>query len=79
MDQIPKWFLGAQLNYAENILKYRDDRVALISTGEGDASRKITYRELFAHVERFASALKGMGVGKGDRVVGYIPNCPEAV
>ena len=79
MDQIPKWFLGAKLNYAENILKFRDDRIALIGCGEGDRVVKWPYSQLYEQVEKYASALRNMGVQTGDRVVAYIPNCPEAV
>jgi hypothetical protein len=80
MDQIPKWFLGAKLNFAENILKFREeDKTAIISCGEGDTVIKLTWKQLHDHVERYAAALKHAGVTVGDRVVGYIPNCPEAV
>lgn len=74
MNQIPKWFHGARLNYAENCLRWDDDHVALICGGEGRPNvRKITYKELKAHVACFAAALKNVGVVKGDRVCGYMP------
>ncbi len=72
-----KWFSGAQLNFAENLLRYRDDQVALIFKGEGQASTRMTYRRLYDEVARVASALKEMGVKAGDRVVGFMPNMPQ--
>ena len=45
-----KWFEGARLNFAENLLRYRDDRVALIFKGEVQESRRITYAELYSQV-----------------------------
>lgn len=80
IDEIPEWFSGARLNFAENLLKYDDDRVALYSTGEGrETIEKITFKELHQKVAVYASAMRRLGVQVGDRVVGYIPNCPEAV
>ncbi|XP_041350326.1 acetoacetyl-CoA synthetase-like [Gigantopelta aegis] len=77
---IPEWFHGARLNFAENLLRYRDDRIAIYSTGEGRTEiMKKTFSQLYQSVARFASAMKKMGIVKGDRVVGYIPNCVEAV
>jgi len=73
-----QWFSGARLNFAENLLRYRDDRTALIFKGEGQASTKMTYAELYDEVARLASALKGAGVEIGDRVVGFMPNMPAA-
>eukprot|EP01137_Pigoraptor_chileana_P031236 Opistho-2@18761 len=80
MDEIPEWFKGSRLNFAENLLRYNDDSIALIGTGEGKAPAvKVTYRQLNERVARAASALRQAGVTIGDRVVGYIPNCIEAV
>jgi len=74
-----KWFSGARLNFAENLLRYRDDRVALIFKGEAQPSIKITYADLYDEVARLAKALKGAGVQIGDRVVGFMPNMPAAI
>jgi acetoacetyl-CoA synthetase len=74
-----KWFEGARLNFAENLLRYRDDRVALIFKGEGQAATRMTYAELYAEVARVARALKDCGVVAGDRVVGFVPNMPAAI
>lgn len=80
MNEIPKWFIGSKLNYAQNILKNKDDRVAIISTGEdASISVKYTYKQLYAHVEKIAAGLRMANVKSGDVIVAYIPNCPEAV
>jgi len=73
------WFDGARLNFAENLLRYRDDRVALIFKGEGQPSTRMTYAELYDAVARLARALKDAGVVAGDRVVGFMPNMPAAI
>jgi acetoacetyl-CoA synthetase len=74
-----RWFSGARLNFAENLLRYRDDRVALIFKGEAQESVKITYAELYDEVARLAKSLKGAGVQTGDRVVGFMPNMPASI
>jgi acetoacetyl-CoA synthetase len=74
-----RWFSGARLNFAENLLRYRDDRVALIFKGEGQPSTRMTYAELYDEVARLAKALKDSGVEVGDRVVGFMPNMPAAM
>ena len=74
------WFKGARLNFAENLLRYRDDRPALVSIKEdGEVAAQVTYAELFAQVARMASFLRENGVTAGDRVAGYLPNCVETV
>ncbi len=72
-----KWFSGARLNFSENLLRYRDDRIALIFNGEGRVSTKVTYAELYDEVARVARSLREAGVVAGDRVVGFIPNMPQ--
>jgi acetoacetyl-CoA synthetase len=75
-----EWFVGAELNFAENLLKHADkDKPALIFKGEGQPLRKITYKELYKTVAKLAKALKDAGVKKGDRVAGFMPNMPETV
>jgi len=74
-----RWFSGARLNFAENLLRYRDDRVALIFKGEAQKSVKISYAELYGEVARLAKSLKGAGVQTGDRVVGFMPNMPASI
>jgi len=72
-----KWFPGACLNFAENLLKYKDDQLAFIFQGETKVTKQITYKELNKTVARLAKSLKEMGVKVGDRVVSYIPNLIE--
>ena len=74
-----KWFPGAKLNFAENLLRYRDDQLAFIFKGETQSSKKMTYAELYDSVARLSYSLKEAGVGEGDRVVGYMPNLIETV
>ncbi len=72
-----KWFSGARLNFAENLLRYRDDRVALVFKGEDQEAVRLTYAQLYDEVARVAKALRAMGVSAGDRVVGFMPNMPQ--
>ena len=74
-----RWFPGARLNYAENLLHYRDDHPALIAYDERGQRRVLSYRQLCTEVARVASGLKEIGIQPGDRVVGFLPNIPEAV
>lgn len=74
-----KWFSGARLNFAENLLRYRDDAVALVFKGEDHPIRRMTYAELYDEVARLAKSLRDCGVGPGDRVAGFMPNMPETV
>jgi acetoacetyl-CoA synthetase len=74
-----RWFPGARMNFAENLLRYRDDRTALVCKGEGRQPTRLSYRELVAEVARLAQALRECGVAPGDRVAGFMPNLPETV
>jgi acetoacetyl-CoA synthetase len=74
-----RWFPGAELNFAENLLRYRDERVALIFKGEGQPSTRLTYAQLYDEVARLAKALKDLGIRPGDRVVGFMPNMPASM
>ena len=78
-----KWFIGGQLNVSYNcldrhVLAGKGDKVAIHWEGEPGDTRAITYAQLLDEVQRFANALKGLGVGKGDRVNIYLPMIPEA-
>src|SRR5262249_6244079 len=75
----PRWFPGARLNYAENLLRYHDDRPAIVSRHERGRGRVLTYAELGDEVARVAAWLRAAGVGAGDRVAGFLPNIPETV
>jgi acetoacetyl-CoA synthetase len=74
-----RWFLGARLNFAENLLQYRDDHVAFIGRGETQQPTTMTYAEVWTAVGRLAAALRAIGVAPGDRVCAYLPNVVEAV
>jgi acetoacetyl-CoA synthetase len=74
-----KWFKGAKLNFAENLLRFRDDKVALSFKGEGLPVRNMTYAELYDAVARLAASLRAAGVTVGDRVAGYVPNMSETI
>ncbi len=72
-----KWFEGAMLNFAENLLRYRDDHIAFIFKGETQKSAKMSYAELYDTVARLAKSLRQIGVSPGDRVAAYMPNMME--
>ena len=72
-----KWFSGARLNFAENLLRYRDDHTAFIFKGETQISARMTYTELYDSVARLAKSLREIGIVPGDRVVAYMPNLME--
>ncbi len=79
-----KWFTGGTLNVSYNcldrhVMAGRGERVAFHWRGEDGSEREITYAQLLADVERFASALKDQGVQKGDVVGIYLPMIPEVV
>ncbi|XP_032732389.1 acetoacetyl-CoA synthetase isoform X2 [Lontra canadensis] len=78
---VPEWFKGSRLNYAENLLRHKEnDRVALYAAREGrEEIVKVTFEELRQQVALFAAAMRKMGVKQGDRVVGYLPNGVHAV
>ncbi|MGI5323222.1 acetoacetate--CoA ligase [Actinomadura nitritigenes] len=77
-----RWFPGATLNYAANALRRAEDtpdETAVVFRSEAGGHRVLSYRELFLHVAEVRAGLADLGVGKGDRVVAYIPNIPEAL
>ncbi|BBK35395.1 acetoacetate-CoA ligase [Allostella sp. ATCC 35155] len=80
-DRMPgaRWFPGARLNYAENLLRRRDDADAIVFWGEERVRRRLSFAELHDAVSSTAAALRAAGVGTGDRVAGYMPNMPETV
>ena len=73
------FFPNSRLNFAENLLRQRDSTPALIFRGETGVQRMLTGAELYGLVSRLKQAMKGAGVRSGDRVVGYLPNLPEAI
>ena len=79
-DLGPRWFLGARLNFAENLLRFRDDdRDALVAWNENGRQRAISWAALHDEVASVAAALREHGVRSGDRVAAFMPNIPEAV
>jgi acetoacetyl-CoA synthetase len=74
-----KWFGGARLNFAQNLLRFRDLSPALIFKAEAGETRRISHAELYRGVARLAHALQLAGVHPGDRVAGFMPNLPETV
>ena len=74
-----RWFPDARLNFAENLLRHRDDKVAIVSILENGERRTLTYRELAHQSAAFRQTLLELGVSPGDRVAGWLPNVPEAV
>ncbi|MEY3337910.1 MAG: acetate--CoA ligase [Pseudomonadota bacterium] len=78
-----RWFADGELNVSFNCLDVHlaehGDRTAIVFEGEPGDVRRLSYRELHVEVCRFANALKSRGIGRGDRVVIYMPLVPEAV
>ena len=80
-DRFPgsRWFPGARLNFAENLLRWNDDAVALVSVLENGQRSTLSYAELGAQTMAFRQTLLELGVGAGDRVAGWLPNVPQTV
>ncbi len=74
-----RWFAGARLNFAANLLKFRDERPAIIFRDESGRRVELSYAELYRRVAELADGLRRAGIVAGDRVAGFVPNCPEAV
>ena len=80
-DRMPgaQWLPAARLNFAENLLRRRDDAPGIVFRGEDRVRISLSFRQLHDAVSMVAQALRAAGVAKGDRVAGYLPNMPEAV
>ncbi len=74
-----RWFEGATLNFAANLLAPQRTGAAIVFANERDERVELTWQELRAHVASVAASLESLGVGKGDRVAGFIANRPEAI
>lgn len=76
-DKLPgaTWFPDAQLNFAENLLRHKDNQIALIFRGEDGKRQQLTYAELYAETAALAAAMRAQGITAGDRVAAMMPNC----
>lgn len=75
-----KWFPDAHLNYAENLLRSRaDEKRAVLFRREDGRNQSLTYAELRDQVSRCVQVFQAAGVGPGDRIAAYMPNCPETL
>ena len=74
-----KWFQGSRLNFAENLLKFNDDQVAIISSREDKPDVILTYKELNVFVAACSAGLKKLGIKSGDRISGFVTNIPETI
>jgi acetoacetyl-CoA synthetase len=74
-----RWFEGSRLNFAENLLRYRDERTALVFRGEQGHRESLSYAELYNRVAALAAALRQSGVIEGDRVAAFMPNRMETI
>jgi acetoacetyl-CoA synthetase len=75
----PRWFPGARLNFAENLLRYDDEHPALVFWNELGYQRSLSYADLRAQVGALAAGLVRLGISPGDRIAGFLPNLPETV
>ena len=80
-DKLPgaKFFPDARLSFAENLMRRNDDGEAIVFNGENKVERRLAFADVHRQVSLYQQVLVGLGVGKGDRVAGYLPNMPEAV
>ena len=72
-----RWFPGAELNFAENLLRERSDRIAFISLLENGERREMTYNEVYNETAAIATQLRALGIEPGDRIAGWLPNVPQ--
>lgn len=77
--RLTKWFSGAKLNFAENLLSRRDQHIALITINERGEIEKISYQTLYQQVANLAHKFKELGLKAGDRIAAVLPNTAEAI
>ncbi|MDQ3196428.1 MAG: acetoacetate--CoA ligase, partial [Pseudomonadota bacterium] len=68
-----QWFPEASLNFAQNLLRRRDHETAIVFRGEDKVAHTLSFNQLYETVSRIAQAMRNAGVGRGDRVAGYLP------
>lgn len=80
-DQMPgaKWFEGAQFNFAENLLKFRHDKTAIVAYDERGKQQQLSYADLYNQVAKLSAYFKTLGVEPGDRIAAFMPNVPETI
>ena len=80
-DKMPgaQWFPEAKLNFAENLLRRRDDETAVVFWGEDKVRRRMSFAEIYDAVSRTAQAMSATGVKQGDRIAAFMPNMPETI
>ncbi len=80
-DTMPgaEWFSGTRLNFAENLLRFRDQRTALVSLLENGERTTLSYADLHQQVQQLAAGMRDRGIGSGDRVAGFMPNIAQTV
>ena len=74
-----RWFPDAELNFAENLLRFRDNKKAIVFRDEDGNRSSLSYNELYIVAGLIAAEFKNLGIGRGDRVAAILPNIPEAV
>lgn len=74
-----QWFPDARFNFAENLLRHRGAKDAIVFRGEDKMHRRLSFDDLYNEVSRLAQALQALGIKSGDKIAGYVPNVPEAV
>lgn len=74
-----KWFEGAKFNFAQNLLKFRDDRPAITAYDERGKQQVLSYAQLYEKVLHLSRWFKQQGIQPGDRIVGFMPNVPETI
>jgi len=77
--QQSRFFPDSKINFAENLLRRRDNETGIVFKGENKVERSLTFKEIYDQVSQVRQALQALGVGKGDRVAGFLPNMPETV
>lgn len=74
-----RFFPDSKINFAENLLRRRDDATGIVFKGENKVERSLTFKQVYEHVSQVRQALQALGVQAGDRVAGYLPNMPETI